>query len=69
MKLVTCLVAVMALLGPAACSATVPGAAAPTTAPTAGPGTGPPTRPAFGPYLDTSMPIPDLQTLAESRPG
>ena len=66
MKLVTCLVAVLALLGPAACSATVPGAAAPTTAPTAGPTAGPPTRPAFGPYLDTSMPIPDLQTLAET---
>lgn len=66
MKLVTCLVAGLVLLGPAACSATVPGAPAPTTSPTAGPGTAPPRRPAFGPYLDTSMPIPDLQTLAET---
>jgi chitinase len=64
LKLVTCLLAALALLGPTACSATVPGAPAPTTAPTAGPGTALPPRPAFGPYLDTSMPIPDLQTLA-----
>ena len=66
MKLVTCLVAVLALLGPAACSANVPGAPAPTAAPTAGPSAPSSARPAFGPYLDTSMPIPDLQTLAET---
>ena len=64
MKLVTCLVAGLALLGAAACSATVPGAAAPTPAPTAGPGAPPPPRPAFAAYLDAEMSFPDLATLS-----
>ena len=54
----------LALLGATACSATVPGAAAPTPAPTAGPAADQPPRPAFGAYLDASMSFPDLATLA-----
>ena len=67
MKLLTCLVAALALLGPTACSATVPGAGAPAT-PTA-PGQAPaptrPTRPAFAAYLDPSETVPNLGGLAE----
>lgn len=62
MKLVTRLVAGLALLGAAACSATVPGTAAPTPAPA------PPaaaSRPAFGAYLDAEMGFPDLATLSQ----
>ena len=54
----------LALLGATACSATVPGAAAPTPAPTAGPAANPPPRPAFGAYLDAEMSFPDLATLS-----
>jgi len=63
-KLVTCLVACLALLGPTACSATVSGTAAPTPAPTAAPAANPPPRPAFGAYLDAEMSFPDLATLS-----
>ena len=63
MKLVTCL-AGLALLGATACSATVPGTAAPTPAPTAGPAANQPPRPAFGAYLDAEMSFPDLATLS-----
>ncbi len=64
MKLVTCVVAALALLGPTACSGTVPGAAAPTTA--AAPRQAPaPARPAFAAYLDPSETMPNLGTLAD----
>jgi len=63
LKLVTCL-AGLALLGATACSATVPGTAAPTPAPTAGPAANQPPRPAFGAYLDAEMSFPDLATLS-----
>ena len=63
MKLVTCL-AGLALLGATACSATVPGTAAPTSTPTAAPAANQPPRPAFGAYLDAEMSFPDLATLS-----
>jgi chitinase len=67
LKLLTCLVALLALLVPTACSAVVPGAAAPARP--ASPGQAPaparPTRPAFGAYLDPSEPMPNLAGLAE----
>jgi len=63
-KLVTRLVACLALLGATACSATVSGTAAPTPAPTAGPAANPPPRPAFAAYLDAEMSFPDLATLS-----
>ena len=62
MKLVTRLVACLALLGATACSATVPGAAAPTTTAAPSPAAAP--RPAFAAYLDAEMSFPDLATLS-----
>ena len=64
MKLVTCLVVGLALLGPTACSAALPGAAAPTPA-SATPSPPPPVRPAFGAYLDPSVSMPNLSAMAE----
>ncbi len=62
MRLVTCLVAGLALLpGLTACSTTMPGAPAPAQpAPTT---SAPSTRPAFGAYLDISVATPDLAAL------
>ncbi len=66
MKLVTWLLAGLALLGPTACSATGPGAAArtPSAAAAAPPASTQPARPAFGAYLDPSVSTPDLPALA-----
>ena len=62
MRLVTCLVAGLALLpGLTACSTAMPGAPAPAKP---GPTTSAPsTRPAFGAYLDISVATPDLAAL------
>jgi chitinase len=66
LKLVTCLVAALALLAPTACSATVPGAAAPiSAAPGQAPPPARPVRPAFAAYLDPSVTVPNLGLLAE----
>ncbi len=68
MRLVTCLAAgLVLLLGLTACSSTVPGAAAPVTPRPAASnpaGSAAPARPAFGPYLDTSVTVPDLAALS-----
>jgi len=64
LKLVTCLVVGLALLGPAACSAALPGAAVPTPR-SAAPAPPPSARPAFGAYLDPSVSMPNLSAMAE----
>jgi chitinase len=60
------LVAGLALLAATACSATVPGAAAPTPSVAPGsPGPAKPARPAFAAYLDPSETMPNLGNLAD----
>jgi len=64
LKLVTCLVAALTLLGATACSATVPGAAGPTPSTTQAPAPTRPVRPAFAAYLDPTETMPNLGNLA-----